>query len=246
MRLRWRDKPIRTSAEWLANISAKDDQPGRSAPTLAAAWSGPLDVFAALDGEPAFEKLQIDRLTVEAQTRFDQFGGPRNADLLIEGTAAGGRVLISVEAKAGEAFGQTVGEYRSAATRKRDSGEPTDALERLDGLLARFGLSDNLNRDELRYQLLSAMAGTVEEARATEVDHAVLLVHDFITDERLPSGSADLSAFGRAVFNVDLPPDGELPWCIRLEQPSVPGPARLFELYLARAVTDLRPRSERT
>jgi hypothetical protein len=172
----WRDAEIAGHAAWRARIARKDDQPGRSAPTLAAAWCGPLELLAALSRQPALADLQIESLNVEAQTAFDRYpGGRRTHDLLILGRAAGGRVLVSVEAKAGETLGPTVGEYRRAGEKRQARNEPTNAPERLDALLKRFVRHHDPRSERvvtLRYQLLTAVAGTIAAADASVGCHS--------------------------------------------------------------------------
>ena len=140
MRFLWRNEEIHTYADWRSHIAPKDDQPRRSAPTIAAAWAGPLDLQGALRGVTELADLRVEEISVEAQTHFDAFGGPRNHDLLITATAAAGKVVVAVEAKAGEPFGQTVAEYRAAAEATRAKGETTNAPDRLEQLLDELGL----------------------------------------------------------------------------------------------------------
>lgn len=67
------------------------------------------------------------------------------------------------------------------------------------------------------------------------------MIHDFRTDER-PEDAAhqhdrDLGAFCTTVFDRELPKSGQEPWCVHVgsikDTPAI-------ELYVARAVTDLR------
>ena len=94
---------------------------------------------------------------------------------------------------------------------------------------------------KLRYQLLTALAGMVAEAEKEAARHAVLMVHEFLTDNRagknLDAHESDLRRFAVIVFDRDLPGSHALPWCLRLGQTAA---ASEVNLYLARAVTDLR------
>jgi hypothetical protein len=91
---------------------------------------------------------------------------------------------------------------------------------------------------QLRYQLLTAWAGTVVEA--AEADHAVLVIHEFRTDQRpedkAVANGAQLARFGDAVLGCELPGYEAMPWCVEVS--SVAGlDARL---YVAHVLTDLR------
>lgn len=248
MQLFWRNSEIAGHAEWRDRIARKDDQPGGSAPTLAAAWSGPLELLNALDRQPALTGLRIESLHVEAQTAFDKHpGGARNHDLLIVGTAAGGRVLVSVEAKAGETLGPTVAQYRRAAEKREAGGKPTKAPARLDALLRRFISHHDPQSErveELRYQLLTAVAGTLAAANGS-VNHAVLMLHEFLTDDRISQTERDLYRFVTTVFDFEPPGLQALPWCVELPALEPMAGEAMPTLYLAHAVTDLRPSSLR-
>ena len=152
------------------------------------------------------------------------------------------RAVVCVEAKAGEDLGTTIAAQRVEAERAKAANPRSNATARLDGLLRRFVSPDHPpeETDRLRYQLLTALAGTIAEASAIGAAHAVLMLHDFRTDERrddLASEHDDqLRAFARAVFGVDTPPRGSVPWCVHLGSVAE---APTLELYLAWAVTDL-------
>src|SRR5438105_10376603 len=112
MRFYWRSEnsSLNDYSEWLDHIDAKNHQPGTSAPTLALAWSGPLDLFGALGAMPEFARLSVQSVTAEAMATFDTHGGNvRNHDLVLRATtAAGESVIVCVEAKAGEHLGDPV------------------------------------------------------------------------------------------------------------------------------------------
>jgi hypothetical protein len=257
MRTVWRNAatPLPSHAAWRVRLDRKNRQQGTSAPTLAAAWAGPIELFGALRAQPLLADLAVDEIVVEGQSSVDAFSGPRNHDLVVRGHLRDGvRVVVCVEAKAGETFGDTVaGQTRAAATatakaeqRTAETGKrhTSNASPRLDALLQRF-VSDPPSEQhvrELPYQLLTALAGTISEADVQGARHAVLMVHEFLTDERrddrvIERHDNDLSNFCATVFAVDPPGRQHVPWCIQ-----VPAPAGTsgLKLYLARAVTDLR------
>lgn len=193
--------------------------------------------------QPRLAGFRTERAIVEAQTRFDAHrGGPRNHDLLIVGAAEGRRVVVSVEAKADETFGETVAEYQTAAQRKLDKGVPTRALDRLAGLVAAIAghnapLSTVVG---LRYQLLSATAGALASAFDEGADQAVVFVYEFATATTTASkraaNDAALLAFLRSLFGAE--PTGER-WCVGPFR--VPGSDRIpdsTELWFAKTVEE--------
>lgn len=95
MRFYWRGQEVNSHDEWRRRVALKDDKPGRSAPTLAAAWSGPAELFGAIRAQPALAALQVEEVRIEEQARFDHHSGPRNHDLLITAQAAEPHSLFS-------------------------------------------------------------------------------------------------------------------------------------------------------
>jgi len=254
MRSFWRNDsaPLHSHAAWSARLDRKNRRPGTSAPTLAAVWAGPVELFGALHRQPALLGLVIDDVVVEGQSAVDEFSGPRNHDLVLRGHLANGeRAVVCVEAKAGEDFGPTVARQAKAAAAikaKADdatkSGKLTtsNAPARLEGLLKRFVPYPAAEQrvQDLRYQLLTALAGTLSEAKDHAACHAVLMVHEFLTDQRhderiIEEHDRDLWNFCTTVFDFEPPGRQHIPWCVQ-----VPEDIGDLKLYLARAVTDLR------
>jgi hypothetical protein len=243
MRFFWRNETtaLADHADWVERIGEKNRQAGTSAPTLAASWSGPLDLLGALATQPDLAGIKVDRAVVEAKATFDSHGGNvRNHDLVLRATTQNDEPLVvCVEAKAGESLGDTVTEQSKQARRAKRVNERSQASERLDDLLARLCRypAGDARAGALRYQLLTAWAGTLADAAGAA--HAVFALHEFRTDERPEDRSAhnrnELDRFADAVLGCELP--GRMPpWCVRV--PDVEGiNARL---YIAHVVTDLR------
>jgi hypothetical protein len=182
-------KDLRSWGKHGKPASAKDWKKGYSAMELARSWSGE-------HGPEALQEL-LDRVTgtagfepkngvAEAHTRFDGFSGPRNHDLLLVGEAAGGKTVVSIEGKVNETFGETLSQYRDKARRKIAKKESTNMLDRMQGLTKAIGGWDagaDPKRMELRYQLFSAIAGTVAAAVDEEADQAVFLVQELHTKQ---------------------------------------------------------------
>lgn len=193
--------------------------PGRSAFELAADWLGdaPERVQALLALRSEFTGLQLELGVAERKTQFDANPrGPRNHDLLVEARADEGPVIIGVEGKADEPFDLPLEEWRGRAlARNPGSGAPA----RLDGLTGHF-FGTTLDEDSgepplagLGYQLLSALAGTLADAKRTNAVRAVLLVHEFVTertmDEKHERNQAALEDFiVRLAGRADLPRAG--------------------------------------
>ncbi len=145
MRVFWRteEKPLHSHGEWRRRIDSMNREQGTSAPTLAAAWSGPTEVMDALRRVPALEGLRLTSIVVEDQSAVDEYRGPSNHDAVVHGVLPdGARVVVCVEAKAGEGFGGTVQQQIAAAAgakrRAAKEHKTSNASERIEGLLKRF------------------------------------------------------------------------------------------------------------
>src|SRR4051794_34419258 len=127
-----------------------------------------------------------------------------------------GEVIVSVEAKADETFGETIGEYRAAANARRERGEGTKAPERLEGLLAALVPPGASAPDSLRYQLFSATAGALAEAQGARA--AVVVIHEFVTPATSPAkrkaNSADLRAFLMELFGANRRERRSVHWAV--------------------------------
>lgn len=215
-----RGEPIQSVLDWERRASPGPRRwaEGYSAYALADAWingAAAADALALLEqaGTGAFEGPELDRAIAEAQTHFDQWGGPRNHDLLIRAHDARGKFPVCVEAKVNESFGETIDRYWASGRRKRERGETTHAPERLAGLLTAIAgadLNEKPDLDALRYQLFSATAGAIAEAVE---GRAVLLVHEFVTPRADPEAQlqnqGDLGAFLERIFDVAPPQTAE-------------------------------------
>lgn len=240
--------PLRSYAEWIAKVALKNREAGTSAPTLAAAWSGVVELYGALADQPSLAGFVIEQAAVEGTSVFDTYDGPRNHDLVLRGhVPSGDRVVVCVEAKAGEDLGDTIEKQRvragKAVQKAEQEGKTSNQEKRLHELLERFVMPGTPPElvETLRYQLFTGFAGTIAEAAELGTKHAVFMVHDFLTDQRPKDLAAqhdtELREFFNAVMGVELPSELAPPLCIALGQfPDTPG----VELYLARVVTDLR------
>src|SRR4051794_18880309 len=202
-----RGRRLRTVLDWqsLAPPAAKHHWAvGRSALELAHDWlegDAAVRATALLASRPELASLTLLDGIAEKLTRFDDIrGGPRHHDLLIHASTPSGAVVVGVEGKADESFDLTLRDYVANALRRRP--DTTRAPERLDRLTTTFfgtTLDEEPALGGLRYQLLSALAGTLADAKLEDAGHAVLLVHEFVTDrtrdELHEANAAALSAF---------------------------------------------------
>jgi hypothetical protein len=210
-------RPIQSVDEWGEHAGPASPQQwkdGRSAKELAMAWisgEAPAALIGLLNMRPDTANLAIEEAVAEAQVGFDSYpGGKRNHDLLIRGRTARGPIVIGLEGKADETFGETVESYASKSAIKRETQEPTNAPERLKGLLediAGSSLTKNPALGGLRYQLFSAVAGTLAAAANDEM--AAFIVHEFATHlttpEKRAANKQALADFVKAITGTVVP-----------------------------------------
>jgi hypothetical protein len=176
---------------------------GRSAKELAKSWfrSGsampPRELESLL--EATFGPLLFKEIIPECIAELDDFGGEgRNCDLVAVCEVAGQRIVISVEAKADERFGPTVGDYYDQKVGSR-SNVPA-RIEQLSEAL--FGRQPDGITRRLRYQLIHAAAASLIEAKNHNATCGVLLIHEFVSAplsaRRLEQNASDWANFVRA------------------------------------------------
>ena len=163
---------------------------GRSAKEAARAWLGgngqlPQEVVAALASHQAFGAVSSWEAEPEARPRFDAFSGePRNSDVVVWAEDRHGPFVIVVEAKADEAFSETVADTFAAALERYLENDRSNGVARIQ-LLAKAILGPRRSGDphacDLRYQLLTACAGAVCEAARHGCSRALVLVQEFVT-----------------------------------------------------------------
>lgn len=171
----------------------------------------PPEVAAALETHPDFGPVVSWRAEPEAKLRFDGFSGePRNSDLVVYCEDHHGSYLIAVEAKADEAFGETVSDALAAAVERYVSNPRSNGVTRILQLAsALFGphRKGEPKIGKLRYQLMTAVAGAVCEAERQGLQRMVLLIHEFVTDktqdERHVKNTGDLAAFVRRLTHQE-------------------------------------------
>ena len=167
------DRPLTTIDQWHRFAPPKRDihwKDGRSAKENARAW---------LDAAPGLQ--------------------PDIAQILVAEDDHG-PVVIAIEAKADETFGNELANQYQRARAARASNPPSKAVARIEALLDRFALDiEQRHVPQLRYQLLTATAAVLAEANRRSSERAVLIVHEFVTPLTLPErrerNAADLDRF---------------------------------------------------
>ena len=224
---------------------------GRSAKELAKAWfpqkgqpQVPEELRQLLDSCPQTEGFVFLEGLPEHQVRLDNFGGEtRNTDLVLLGyTGKQQKAVVSIEAKADEPFDVTITQRLKTGRARQGSNVP----QRIELLCqAIFGSSPDTTPalGELRYQLLTGVAGALIETQNRKAALALFVVHEFrsgkVRPENLLANSNDWFNFVRLLPTCAdaMPEDGKLVGPIH-----VPGGIYVpsgVPLYVGKAVRDL-------
>jgi len=212
---------ITTIKEWWQWARPKADyqwKPERSAYELARAWCEPdgprmpEQLRRLLDSRAETREPIVRRFLPEHRIHFDSHGGePRNADMAFVGQTTVGTVAVTIEAKADEPFGLTVAETYSDALERLIETPRSRGVQRIQDLAtALFGirLESQPKIGALRYQLLTAVAGTLAYAIAEGADTAAFVIHEFKTrktaDPLHEANARDLAHFLIRLGNVAL------------------------------------------
>lgn len=175
---------IETIREWFFKCPPKGKEKhwkdGRSAKETAKHWVHTIP-------KPFFETLKdkeysYELCSPEYVTKFDNYKGEgRNHDLLlIAKDKEDKKIVISVESKADEPFGNSVKNTIEAAIDAKSKNANSRSLERIDELwMTLFGESID-RKSLLKYQLLTAVAGTIAEAKKQGSKTAYFLVQTFV------------------------------------------------------------------
>lgn len=166
---------------------------GRSAFELARAWCGsgsprmPQEIRELFESAKETRGLIVEKAFPEYCIKFDSYGGERrNADLAFVGKARLTKIAVTVEAKADEAFGETINKTLSAALERRLRNAKSRGVDRVIDLVQSLLSSHHKGQRHigwLRYQLFTATAGSLAFAVSEGASVAVLLLHEFITDQ---------------------------------------------------------------
>lgn len=174
---------------------------GRSAKELAKAWfrTGkaqiPVELSSLLQSHPITRDFNMKIGIPEKETILDDFkGSGRHHDMVLIGETLDNHVLIAVEAKTDEPFGDIIGDYIRSSVKANPRSRVPDRIHQL-----ALGLFGHTEVTKLRYQLLHAAAGTLIEATNQNASHAVLVIHEFIPSTgksvQAKQNEQDLAAF---------------------------------------------------
>ncbi len=227
----WRDHapPAQRQRHW------KD---GRSAKELARRWVRgqiPPEIRDLLNTQPAFHGFRPVKALAETRTPLDQRrGNTRNHDLLVVGRVEGETVLLDVEGKTDEPFGETITQRLSKAA----ANPRSRATDRVRDLCAAVLGAPPDAVGHLRYQLLHAIAAAVQAAVGQGASRVAWIVHEFhspaLDKRKLARNAADLTAFTRHLGGTDVQP-GILVGPLHLQGAGQPP----VDLYIGKAVHEL-------
>lgn len=185
--------------------------------------------------QTAIPDLLFNYAIPEYQTKFDNYRSPRQNDLVIFSQYDDKKVLISIEGKADEPYGSNlVKEELKKASKTLETKPNSNKLKRVEELIERFGHLPKLM--ECRYQLLTWLAGSIEEAKRIKTDTIVLISQEFHSDKttitNLERNANDLNRF------VNLISSGKIP---AVKKNSISSPIVLggIKCYFGKYVTDL-------
>jgi len=204
-------KEITDWRKWTRPKSSYHWKAGRSAMELARAWFSaptpvvPPEVTAILETSPLTKGTILLRGQAEYVTPLPELGEGRNHDLWLKGSVADGSVTVCVEAKADEPFGEPIGAYVEKVLAKTARlGQGTKLPQRADTLLriifGREASARSMPWSNLRYQLLTGVAGTAIQAGIDDSSVGVFLVHEFLTEavdreQKVPENAAAFADF---------------------------------------------------
>ena len=211
------DRLLTTIDEWHRFAPPKRDihwKDGRSAKENARAWINAApgiqpDIAQVLANCDGIGPLRAWRAEPEARIAIDWFRGEQpNIDLLLVAEDDHGPLVVAIEAKADEPFGNVLADQHQQARVARASNPRSKAVARIEALLARFAIDlQQRHVPQLRYQLLTATAAVLAEAERHSLVRAVLIVHEFVTpltvSEKRERNAADLQRFLATVFAND-------------------------------------------
>jgi hypothetical protein len=194
---------------------------GRSAMELARCWfkSGtpqcPPELEALLATNTYTTNLEFDEGYPEFVTALPERGEGRNHDLMLKAHTPTASGVVGIEAKVDEPFGKKIGEYWQEA---KASTKPTRVPERIQALLEIvFGAQAQPDVQpwcDLRYQLLTAVAGTLLQAANEQVPLAIFVVHEFPTvlakPQLMKANADDYARFVEILFSIPTVNSGQM------------------------------------
>ena len=168
---------------------------GRSAWELAVSWESqretksglPTEIQNALRTHADFEDVRLLIAIPEHQVELDDARRPSQSDVWALLLAGGRHLSLTVEAKAGEEFDRTVGDWNKSQSEGK--------ARRLQFLRDQLGI-EGAPLDDIRYQLLHRTAASLLEARRWSAAAGIMIVQSFAESS---SSWSDFEAFARIV-----------------------------------------------
>jgi hypothetical protein len=167
------------------NVS-KQWKNGYSAYELASEYitNGSLSIERFLLSTGVVSNLKINFAYPEYETKIDKYGQGRVHDLLLLATQGTEDILISVEGKVNESFGNyDLSNYYLKSKIDMLNGLNSNKCLRIEGILKKL-FRDRIpkNISGIRYQLLTGLIGTLEEARNKNIKKAHFVIQIFNTN----------------------------------------------------------------
>lgn len=182
--------------EWKDLVGERRWKTGHSAKALASSWEEsegfPEEVQEVFNrsGHPQLHDLKFIRGYPEHKVPLPGGSSASQSDIFVIAESGSERIVISVEGKVKESFGQYVEDWIADAP--STSGKPV----RFGYLKERLGIEDS-GLEGIRYQLMHRTASALIEAERFGVETAVMLVHSFSQeDEHIGDYQAFVELFG--------------------------------------------------
>ena len=176
---------ITTVDDWLQHCPPMDSSrqwvPKRSAVEMANFWVKSECQNEFISFLKTYDKdLAFQYAVPEIATKFDNYKNARKNDLCIFASSRNRQVLISIEGKADEPFGDNLfGQQWINSINEVNSS--SKKLNRIVGLYQRFDQQNDILK--LRYQLTYWLAGSIDEAIRNNIDTVYLIVQEFHSDQ---------------------------------------------------------------
>jgi len=256
LRFEKKGQAILTTDDWKRFAPPKSKKhwvSGRSALELAEVWCDlgypamPAALHGLLETRQEFLGVNFETGYPEHRIAFDGYKGePRNADLALTGTCHAGRVAMTIEAKSDETFGATISNSLEESLEVSIAKPESNRIRRIEGLARSLftPMGGSLPKiGALRYQLLTAVAGTLQFAISEKADVAVLVIHEFVTDKTSArnrvKNQSDLAAFIHRLARVPQAVDDGI-LCGPFSIPGAPLFKNTPPLFIGKIVTTVQ------
>ena len=183
----------------------------RSAKELARFWVNKTNQSKFINFISEYFKSNFEAIEAypEYNTRFDSYpGNTRQNDLLITGKINNSSVVVSIEAKADESYGEIIGIQLKRAIDAKLKDNNSKSLNRIFDLWQSIGKLDD-QYFNYRYQLFYWIAGTLSEAQRRNCTKAICISQifnsDTISKSKRLNNDADLNRFLSLLSNNKYP-----------------------------------------